>query len=227
MEHFKGTFITEPVILKEKLNAIRAYVFDWDGVFNRGEKNENGSSPFNEIDSMGTNLLRFNHYLRTGRLPKIFIISGENNIAAQTLARREKFDAVYSSIKFKTEALDHICHTKGIKHNEIVFAFDDVLDFSVAAKISLRFMVTRSGSTLLTDYAIRNKLVDYLTFSDGGHYAVREIAELLMSLGGQFDETLHHRINFTDTYQRYLQLRQLTEPEFFTSINSTISKQPL
>ncbi|MFM7838489.1 MAG: hypothetical protein ACKO6K_02890, partial [Chitinophagaceae bacterium] len=58
MALFSGEFITSLPHLQEKLSNVRAYVFDWDGVFNEGFKNEQGSSAFSEIDAMGINLLR-------------------------------------------------------------------------------------------------------------------------------------------------------------------------
>jgi len=219
---FKGTFLTKPVDIQQKLSKIKAYVFDWDGVFNNGQKDEHGSSPFNEVDAMGTNLMRFNHYLRTGFLPVVCVISGENNRAAHTLARRERFHAVYSGIKYKPEALTHICKTYNLKPEEIAFMFDDVLDLSVAAKAGVRFMVSRPGNPLLLDYVVQHKYADYLTGCDGNNSAVREIVELMMGLNGMYVETVEERMNFTEKYKHYLRLRNQADPFFFTSRESLI-----
>ena len=35
--HFKGSFITKPAEIQQKLAKVKAYVFDWDGVFNIGQ----------------------------------------------------------------------------------------------------------------------------------------------------------------------------------------------
>ncbi|HRO42444.1 MAG TPA: hypothetical protein PL009_06395 [Flavipsychrobacter sp.] len=226
-ENFKGNFITEPLQLQQKLSKIKAYVFDWDGVFNNGQKDENGSSPFNEVDAMGTNLLRFNHYLRTGELPHFVIISGENNKAAHTLAKRESFHAVYSGIKYKPEALDHLCRTCSIKPDEIAFIFDDVLDFSVAARTGVRFMVQRACNPLLTDYVVAQNLADYLTGCDGNNNAVREVVELMMGINGKYKETIEERMNFTETYQRYLKLRNRSEARFYLSKEAKITEHIL
>src|ERR1044072_1131132 len=123
-EQFNGSFVSDPAEIQKKLAKVKAYIFDWDGVFNNGQKGENGSSPFNEVDAMGTNLLRFNHYLRTGQIPVFIIISGENNVAAQTLARRESYQAVYSGVKYTPEALDHLCEAYNLKVEEVAFVFD-------------------------------------------------------------------------------------------------------
>ncbi|RYE24561.1 MAG: phosphatase [Sphingobacteriales bacterium] len=225
--HFKGVFVTEPLQILQRLRRIKAFVFDWDGVFNNGEKNDNGTSSFNEVDSMGTNLLRFDHFLHHGSLPIVAVISGENNKAAATLARRESFNAVYSGIKFKTEALQHLCEVHGIKPEEIAFVFDDVLDFSIAEKAGIRIMVQRSCNPLLTQYAVKHKLVDYLTENAGGKGALREATEFIMSFGGKFDESIKHRMNFSDTYQQYLTERNQSTPLFYTSKDSQIIEHSL
>ena len=216
-EHFRGQFITPPELLQQKLSKVKAYVFDWDGVFNNGQKDEQGSSPFNEVDAMGTNLLRFNHFLRTGILPYVVVISGENNKAARTLATREHFHAVYSGIKYKPEALGHLCDTCGLKPEEIAFVFDDVLDLSVAEQAGARFMVHRSCNPLLIDFVVQQQFTDYVTACDGSNSAVREVVELITGICGQYEETISNRMHFADIYKEYLQERNRPEPRFYTS----------
>lgn len=222
VSHFKGSFITPADEIAKKLSGIKAFVFDWDGVFNNGVKDENGTSSFSEIDAMGTNLMRFNHYLRNNDVPVVAIISGERNAMAWTLAKRESFDGVYSGIKFKAEALQHICELHDLKPEEVCFVFDDVLDFSVAAAVGLRIMIPRASSPLLTEYAVQHKMVDYLTACEGGNGAVREAVELLMGMSGKYSETIDNRMNFTETYRAYLETRNMTMPAFYISKDSKI-----
>jgi len=90
-----GTFSRPFAEFKDRLSKIKAYIFDWDGVFNDGVKTVQGGSPFSEIDSMGTNMLRFGHWMKTGELPFVAVITGEENPTAQYLAQREHFHSVY------------------------------------------------------------------------------------------------------------------------------------
>src|SRR6185312_9555036 len=137
-ELFKGRFLMPLELIQARLFKIKAFVFDWDGVFNNGAKDENGSSPFSEVDSMGVNMLRFNYYLRMGHVPLTIVLSGEKNKAAFTLSNREHFNANYYNIKDKKKALTHICDTFHVKPHEIVFVFDDILDLSMAELCGLR-----------------------------------------------------------------------------------------
>lgn len=222
--HFKGSFITPWQEIQQKLQGIKAFVFDWDGVFNNGMKDEKGSSPFSEVDSMGTNLLRFNHYLLHGHNPVFAVISGERNKAAASLARREHFHALYSGIRFKVDALKHLCEKNNIQPSEVAFVFDDVLDFSVAAQCGLRIMIPRACNPLMVEFAVQRNMVDYLTACEGGNGAVREAVELLTGLGGKYTDVLTQRMNFTETYQAYLAERNEIPTAFYTIQESIITE---
>ena len=224
-DFFKGEFVTDPLVIQEKFSEIQAFIFDWDGVFNAGEKNENSSSSFSEVDSMGINLLRFNHYLKSGNPPLTAILLGENNSGAYAFALREHFDSVYYNFKIKTEALHHFCFTYKLQPAQIAFVFDDVLDLSIASHVGLKIMVGRKCNPLLQHYTLQNKLADYITHADGGSHAVREMSELLIGLSGQYNETISNRINSTDTYKQYMLIRNIPTPVFYTSVRSVIIQQ--
>src|ERR1043165_362016 len=102
---FKGKFLTDSKVFLQKLKKIKAFLYDWDGVFNNGHKTESGSSSFSEIDSMGTNLLRFSHFLKEDELPLTAIMTGEYNKATVAFSKREHFHALYTGIKNKKDAL--------------------------------------------------------------------------------------------------------------------------
>lgn len=213
----KGKFLTPPANIQAKLEKIKAYIFDWDGVFNNGQKDERNTSLFNEIDAMGINMLRFNHFQRkNGTMPLMGIITGEKNSAAHTLAEREHMDFVYYKIKHKSTALEHLCRQHTIKPEEVLFVFDDILDLDIAAKVGLRMMVARHANPLVIKYAENRQLMDYLTANDGNNHALREVTELLIGLTGRYDETISDRIAYNDTYQKFITLRNSLPTEYYT-----------
>lgn len=75
------------------------------------------------------------------------------------------------------------------------------------------------------EYAVQNKMVDYLTACEGGSGAVREAVELLCGLSGKYTDTISHRMNFTETYRSYLELRNQTVPSFYISKDSKIIEE--
>lgn len=224
---FKGSFISSILEIRKRLSTIKAFVFDWDGVFNNGEKDAAGSSPFNEIDAMGTNMLRFNYYLTHQKNPITAIITGEQNTAAFTLAKRECFHKVYFKIKHKVQAMEHLCKTYQIQPQEVCFVFDDVLDFSAASVCGLRMMIQRNANPLLIEFAIEKGLVDYCTYNNGSTHAIREIAELLPAIAGNYEATIANRMQFSSTYVDYLAKRNAEKPSFYTINQSQIIEQEI
>ena len=215
-KNFKGQFIADVEELVARAARVKAYIFDWDGVFNDGFKNENGSSPYSETDSMGTNLLRFSHFLRTWQAPVFAIITGENNQSAFALSKRENYHAVYYRIKHKADAVLHLCNQHKVKPEEVAFVFDDVLDLSVAKIAGIRFMVPHAGSSMLEEFAVKNGWVDYITHGQGNQHAVREVSELLISLTDQYDTVIQNRLEFSEKYRSYLSLRNDVETRFYS-----------
>jgi len=221
-DKFQGEFLVSPEELERKLTGIKAFVFDWDGVFNSGVKDEQGSSSFNEVDSMAINMLRFNYYLRNGNVPVTGIISGERNTISFQYAERERFHSVYYKILYKVDALKHLCAMFNIAPGEVAFFFDDILDMAPAALCGLRIMIGRQCNPLFTELVKEKQLADYITAADGGHYAIREAAELLLGLAGQYDDTVLQRSDFSAGYQQYLKMRNEPSPIYYTNSESII-----
>ncbi len=219
-----GKFITQINHIQQKLQNIKAYIFDWDGVFNNGQKHSEGSSNFNEVDSMGTNMLRFSHFLKTGQMPLTAVISGEKNESAFWFCKRECFNYSFFKIANKTDALSFICEKENIKPSEVAYFFDDVLDLSMAEICGIRVLVNRKSNPLFTNYCIKNNLVDYITASQSGDFAIREATELLIGLQQNFDEVITYRKIYAPAYKTYIENRRKVATEFFTITNEVITK---
>ena len=221
-ETIGAEFVTPTNEIIEKLKEIKAFIFDWDGVFNSGEKNGGGSSSFNEIDSMGTNLLRFSYYLKNKQLPQTAIISGEKNESAFYFSNREHFNASYFKIAHKKWALEHFCTMYNLQPNQVCYFFDDVLDLDIAQKAGLRILIARKASILFTNYVKENNLTDYMTANQSGNFAIREACEMLMGINGTFNEAITRRMNYDEVYQQYLMERNLPSTHFYTYNNRQI-----
>ncbi len=219
-----GDFVTPFFDIKEKMRHIRAYLFDWDGVFNAGIKGEGTNSTYSEVDSMGTNLLRFGHWLNHNALPLFGIITGQNNMSALQLSKREHFDFAYSGFINKLDALDHIQQTFQVEPDQVAFIFDDVLDLSVAEKCGLRFFINRSASPLLNAYVADKHMCDYITAHGASDHAVREVCELMLGISGVFFDVVDERIVFDNKYKQYLSLRNTVSTTFYATNEGGICK---
>ena len=215
-EEAGGKFVSPVTDIRRKLDRIRAFVFDWDGVFNRGDKGHSVAGTYSEADSMGTNLLRFSSWMGQGhRLPIMAILTGQKDLTAIDFALREHFNYIYLKSTDKDKAFSHLLEISGIDSEEVAFCFDDVLDLSIAKRCGLRFMVRRNASPLFREYVIQRNLCDYLTGHQGDNHAIREIAELILGLRGDFDSVIHERIEFSGLYQEYLNQRSSKKPKAF------------
>ena len=116
----------------QKVRGIRAFIFDWDGVFNDGTKDHDGSSNFNEVDAMGTNLLRYSWWTRDGMMPIVAIMSGAKNNMSFQFGLREHAHNIYFNVKNKLLAFEHFVAGHGLAPESVAFFFDDVLDLALS-----------------------------------------------------------------------------------------------
>ncbi len=206
-----GTFVTPPKNMIQKLSQIHCFVFDWDGVFNDGRKSKETSSNFAEQDAMSLHIIRYAYWKIHGKLPIIAIITGADNETAYSFAKREHLTLVIAGFKDKFESIEILKKEHTLGTNNIATIFDDIIDYPLAVSSALRFLVKRSASPLFLEYFKNNKLCDYITYSEQPNYPVREIAELVVGMMGNFDEMLISRFRDKETYKKFWELRQSVE----------------
>ncbi len=217
-----GEFCVPFATFTSKLKHIRAFIFDWDGVFNDGIKDHQGSSNFNEVDAMGTNLLRFGHWVRTGELPIVAVMSGEKNTLSFQLTLREHFHNGYFRVKDKLLAFNHFLELHRLNAAEVAFVFDDVLDLGLASKAGIRIMVQHQGSPLFKNHVRNNGLADYI--ASPSPYAIREACELMLSITGNYSDVVTRRAEFSADYGKYFNIRQSMTTEFYTWHDNVIQR---
>lgn len=196
--------------MRTKLAKIRCFIFDWDGVFNNGVKQESKGSSFSEPDSMGLNMMRFSHWLIHGSLPYIAIITGENNLFALEFAKRECINAVFLNSKNKKALVHQFLQLHSLTPEQSCFVFDDILDVDASKECALSFCVKRRASVLFENFIRTNKYANYISANEGGNHAVREICELIIGLNGNYDETVSKRMAYQGRYEAYLNERNAT-----------------
>ncbi|MDX1403729.1 MAG: hypothetical protein R3192_04290 [Woeseiaceae bacterium] len=219
-----GKFLVSAQELSDKLDNIRAVVFDWDGVFNDGIKQSGISSGFSEADSMGTNMLRYGLWRKLGALPVSAVISGADNETAVAFSSRERFTAVYTGVRRKQDAIEHLCQDCDVEPGQIACVFDDINDLAMAEICGLRLTVRRAGGPLFEDYIGGKGLCDYLTAATGGEHAVREVCELLLGLMGCYDDVTQARVAWDENYEKYFATRQAQQTDVYVARDDRISK---
>jgi 3-deoxy-D-manno-octulosonate 8-phosphate phosphatase (KDO 8-P phosphatase) len=209
-----GQFLTSGSSIQKSLTTIKAYLFDWDGVFNDGSKLGHEGSRFSEVDSAGLRLLRYGHYLKYQSIPQIGVITGASNPVALELMNSHRGNVVYQKSIRKSLALIHYCERTGIKPEEICYVYDDVLDLAIAQKVGLRFCIGRLANPLFLGLVAGSDLADYITATQGNEHAVREICELLLGLMGNYTEVVQEFISDYAQFKSQLQAIELENFEF-------------
>ncbi len=191
-----------------KLKKIKAWLFDWDGIFNDGHKHFDINNTFSERDSMGTNMLRFAHYLRTGDQPFCAIVTGATNQTARHFAEREHFHAIVPGALYKRDVVEILLKKWDILPEEAAYFYDDILDLNVCEIVGLRAQIRYPSSFVLNQYVDDHELADVITRTSGQQHAIRQLSDFFISLLGQAEEVIYGRMHVTDQYQTYLDSRQ-------------------
>jgi 3-deoxy-D-manno-octulosonate 8-phosphate phosphatase (KDO 8-P phosphatase) len=222
-----GRFVLPAEVIKSKLSEIKAFVFDWDGVFNDATKGEGTQSLFSEIDSAGLNLLRYAYYRMTKSLPVFSIITGEENPTALQFSKREGFNLVFTKVLNKIEAVNHLCRRNNIATSQVACIFDDINDLSMARMCGLRFMINKSSNPAFQSVVVNNGWCDYITGNEQPNYPLREICELIMAFSGRYEESLLSRVNLDDTYKKFLEQKKSVVSHFVKAANVGFQEEPM
>lgn len=221
-----GQFLTSAYDMSQKMKKIKAFIFDWDGVFNAGDKHQRKGSIFSEVDSMGIKMLDYAYHLKQGRLPITAIFCGEDNPSAAFWANREQLHSVYSSVEDKERALSHFCEAHGLSPESVAFIYDDIQDLQVAKSSGLRFAVGRLANPLLIDYIEKNHLADYISSAQGNEHAVRECTELAAALCSKPEETFSAYMNKASSYGSFVKQRQAVSTQHYQFKNDSFISNP-
>lgn len=212
-----GSFLSSAYDMRDKLKQIKAFLFDWDGVFNSGSKLGDEGSPFSEVDSAGLRMLRYGQYRSTGEIPLLGVITGAKNPSAAGLLESHGGDVLYQKAIHKSKALEHFCKEFQLKPSQVCYVYDDVLDLDVAAQVGLRFCVGRLANPIFLGLVSGSGLADYISACQGNEHAVREICELNLALMGQYEQVTQevmHRSGHYAEYNKEVKQRPLKKFEY-------------
>lgn len=161
---------------KSKLHAIKAFIFDYDGVVTDGfllvSNKDNVFRSGNVKDGYA-----IQYAIRKGY--EIAIISGGNGDSI--LSRMEMLGVkdVFTGSSNKKEIFFDYLKEKGFKSEEVLFMGDDIPDYDL--------MVEAGVGTCPADAVEEIKSVaDYISHKNGGHGCVRDVIEQVMRLHDQW-----------------------------------------
>ena len=160
--------------MTEKLAAIKLVAMDIDGTFTDGilyyDSDGNVIKGFSSHDGMGLELLR-----RAGI--KRGFITGRHDKASEARAAYLGVDFFLSNIGDKSVALKQILRDFNLQLNECVFIGDDFNDLSAFEAAGVSVAVSNAAEEV-------KKKADIITTASGGHGAVRELVNMILSAKG-------------------------------------------
>ena len=157
---------------------VKLVAFDVDGVFTDGRfyLSDDGieSKAFNTQDGFGIRQLQ-----KAGI--SVAIISGRKSGAVEKRMAELGVEHVYLACTDKLATFDELAGKLGISAAETVFVGDDIPDLPLLSKVGYSIAVANAVA------AVR-EFCDYTTVAAGGHGAVREVCELVLSGIGSASE---------------------------------------
>jgi 3-deoxy-D-manno-octulosonate 8-phosphate phosphatase (KDO 8-P phosphatase) len=164
--------------IEEKLKKIKMLILDVDGVMTDGKIT---------MDSEGRELKNFHVWDGHGLVMlqrhgfQVAILTGRTSAVVEHRARDLKIAEVYQGALNKKEVFLKILEKNSLRPEQIAYVGDDIVDIPVLKMV---------GFSVAVDNALNvvKKVVDYVTVSQGGHGAVREICEMLLVAQGYWKE---------------------------------------
>jgi len=169
-------------MLTSRAKLIRLMAFDVDGVMTDGGLYFSDSGEefkrFNSQDGHGLKMLRASGV-------EIALITGRTSHCVIARARNLGIDHVYQGVENKLEAMIDLLNKLKLSRDAAAFMGDDVVDLTVMRHVGMA--VTVPDAPL----QVRERS-HYITQRNGGHGAVRETCEMIMSAQGTLDQQLAH-----------------------------------
>jgi len=160
--------------------SIRLIAFDVDGIMTDGGLYLTDSGEefkrFNSLDGQGLKMLKASGV-------ELAIITGRTSRCVELRAHHLGISHLYQGVHDKLTSMKKMLAQLELPLDVVAFMGDDVIDLPVMLRVGLALSVP-SAPQIVRDRA------HYITERDGGHGAVREVCELLMSAQGTLDAQL-------------------------------------
>lgn len=167
-------------LLAQRIQAIRLIAFDVDGILTDGGLYLTDSGEefkrFNSLDGHGLKMLKASGV-------ELAIITGRTSRCVELRAKNLGITRLYQGVEDKWGTMQKLLAELNLAAEAAAFMGDDVVDLPVMRRMGFSVTVPNSPQ-VVRDHA------HYLTRREGGHGAVREACELIMSAQGTLDKQL-------------------------------------
>ena len=162
---------------KEKLNEIKNFVFDVDGVFTDGsivvDSDGNELRIFSTRDGIAVKLASDKGY-------NICIISGGKNEGGRKRLNRLGVKNVFLGVDDKIKVFNNYLNKNNLKLDETTFMGDDLPDIKILKMVGLSCCPNDAAPEV-------RGVVDYISNKKGGDGCVRDIIEQVLTIHGEWN----------------------------------------
>ena len=163
-----------------RARAVKIAIFDVDGVMTDGTLFLADSGEeikgYNVLDGHGLKMLK-----QTG--VELAIITSRSSRSVERRAQNLEIRHLYQGSQDKLATFTSLLETLGMKETEACYMGDDLIDLPVMRRVGLAVSVPAAP-------ALVKKHAHYVTRAMGGHGAVRECCEMIMTAQGTLDTLL-------------------------------------
>jgi len=167
-------------MLANRIQAIRLIAFDVDGILTDGGLYLTDSGEefkrFNSLDGHGLKMLKASGV-------ELAIITGRTSRCVELRAKNLGITRLYQGVEDKWATMQALLAELNLAPEAAAYMGDDVVDLPVMRRMGFSITVPNAPQ-VVRDHA------HYLTQREGGHGAVREACELILSAQGALDAQL-------------------------------------
>jgi 3-deoxy-D-manno-octulosonate 8-phosphate phosphatase (KDO 8-P phosphatase) len=166
--------------MHDRLAKIKLLVMDVDGTLTEGEMVFLAGEQvkvFNVYDGLGIRLA-INYGLN------IAWVTGNVSQAVTDRARTLAVTAVHQGVRFKSQVMSQIADSFGLSLDEIAYIGDDLNDLPAFEKAGFCFAVSNAVDEV-------KDRADMVTIRAGGHGAVREAIETILTARGEWEDAVN------------------------------------
>ncbi|MDX2505719.1 MAG: 3-deoxy-manno-octulosonate-8-phosphatase KdsC [Gammaproteobacteria bacterium] len=161
-----------------KARLIKLLICDVDGVMTDGGLyfGDNGLEykAFHSRDGLGIKMLQ-----RSG-IP-LAVITARTSEVVKHRMKNLNIDLVFQGQLNKIQAFEDLCQNLNLSTEQVAYVGDDLVDIPVMKKAGLSIAVADAHERV-------RQHADWITQHTGGHGAVRDVCELLMTAQGTLEE---------------------------------------
>ncbi|MEO0335536.1 MAG: HAD-IIIA family hydrolase [Pseudomonadota bacterium] len=158
--------------MMKKVSALKAVVFDCDGVMTNGQIFYDGKGEwirfFNILDGMGVKRLQAKGF-------HVGMITNSDSDDIRARCKKLGIEDLYEGVSEKSQCLSDFCKKHDLIEAEVAYMGDDLQDISVLSRVGFAVTVPHALDSV--------KEVSHLvTVREGGMGAVRELCELILTV---------------------------------------------